>query len=142
MSIKSLYFEYKRRQRIRNPEKHDHCSYMLTGIMGADWWISHGFERELVEGRCNIDFGNRALKIAIEGDGRAYHTQPMDVIADANRDKFLQGRGWYVMRFPYEKLRDKPAKVRQDILAAYEDFKPVSKAQREATLKMMKRSGF
>ena len=112
MKPPAIYNEWQRRRRIKNPDKLDYCAYMLTGIMGAEWWIANGFEREVKVGRCSIDFGNRALKIGIEGDGERYH---MDVLKDEARDKFLRSRGWYIVRFRYPRLKNRPAEVRKEL---------------------------
>lgn len=139
--LMSLFYEYKRRRRIKNPEKYDHCSYLLIGIMGAEWWIEHGFVREYPVGRYNIDFAHPKFKVAIEGDGRNYHTDPMDVLHDETRDKALRHQGWYVQRFRYEELKNKPAKVRALILETYESFAPPTAKQIKATKRVMRRSG-
>lgn len=136
----SLKNEYQRRQRIRHPKDRDHCAYLLLGIMGGDWWISSGFIREYPEDRCLIDLANPELRIAIEGDGRAYHSEPMDVLHDERRDQFLRSRGWYVMRFTYEQLQ-RPERVRAKILSTMANFGAETPEHAKITKRQMKRSG-
>src|SRR5579875_2149015 len=138
MSFSSLYHEWQRRQRIKNPEKRDHCAYMLIGIMGPEWWIENGWIREYPVGRCLIDFAQPDLKIAIEGDGEAYH---MDVLRDERRDSFLRSHGGYVLRFRYNKLHNHPAEVRKTILETYAAFTPNKPKIIKVNRSTMRRSG-
>lgn len=144
MDLKRFYYEYKRRQRIKNPEIHDYCSYLLIGIMGPEWWIEHGFVRECpVPGlRIHTDFGHPSLKIAIEGDGRRWHNEPMDVLRDQRRDEALRGRGWYVIRFRYDELKYRGPRVRSRILELYKGFAGPTPEEIEITKRIMARSGF
>ena len=97
---------------------YDHGSYLLTGIMGAEWWIEHGFEREVREGRCMTDFGHPVYKIDFEADGKKWH----DVLKDERRDNFMRSRGWFVVRFSYNRMVTHPDQVRKRILEVYDGF--------------------
>jgi very-short-patch-repair endonuclease len=142
MSLSSLLREYQRIQRIKNPQKKDYCSYLLIGIMGPEWWVEHGFEREYRVGKFAIDLANPELKIAIEGDGRRWHADPLDVVRDQARDEYLRRRGWCVARFWYDELKYRGPKVRARILTIYEGFAPLTEAQVTATKRMMRKNGF
>lgn len=52
--------------------------------------------------RYNLDFvvkTPQGLNIAIECDGLQYHAKPSTYIHDRKRDRYLQNKGFYVMRF-------------------------------------------
>ncbi|ADC48972.1 hypothetical protein BpOF4_04540 [Alkalihalophilus pseudofirmus OF4] len=38
-------------------------------------------------------------KLAIEADGKAFHSSPQQKARDKRRDAFLRNNGWRVMRF-------------------------------------------
>jgi len=52
---------------------------------------------QLPVGRFFVDFGHPKAKVAIECDGKQWHT---DKQKDADRDAVLQKMGWTVYRFP------------------------------------------
>jgi len=47
-----------------------------------------------------IDVALPDLRIAIEVDGRDYHTKPQQVDDDKRRDRHLMLRGWLTIRYP------------------------------------------
>jgi very-short-patch-repair endonuclease len=136
MAYPLILAEYYRRKRLRHPEP---TVIMLVSIMGADWWIRHGFYREYRVGRWYIDLANPKVKMAIEGDGEQYH---MDIVREEERDESLKRRGWRVLHFRYDMLRDHPDEVKARILSAWESLRPPTKAEREAIEAQMRRSGF
>jgi very-short-patch-repair endonuclease len=47
----------------------------------------------------SLDLALPALKIAIEADGKAYHSSPKQKAHDRKRDAFLKSHGWQTLRF-------------------------------------------
>lgn len=70
------------------------------------------FKREVRIGRYFADFANDVGRV-IEIDGDPYH---MDVVADLEREGYLQERGQKIMRIPASRLWKNPARVRRDVL--------------------------
>ncbi|WP_337020097.1 endonuclease domain-containing protein [Oceanobacillus massiliensis] len=65
-------------------------------------------------GKYRIDLAFPNHMIAIECDGKAYHSTPKQKAHDRKKDKFLQERGWTVLRFSGSKIhRDLPDVVRR-----------------------------
>lgn len=50
-------------------------------------------------GKYRIDLALPAYKIAIECDGRAYHSTPEQRAHDRRKDAYLRKHGWKVLRF-------------------------------------------
>ncbi|WP_145523302.1 endonuclease domain-containing protein [Virgibacillus sp. SK37] len=65
-------------------------------------------------GKYRIDLAFPKQLIAIECDGKAYHSTPKQKAHDRRKDKFLRDRGWIVLRFSGNKIhRDLPDVVRR-----------------------------
>ncbi|MFB4472135.1 endonuclease domain-containing protein [Oceanobacillus caeni] len=65
-------------------------------------------------GKYRIDLAFPKQLIAIECDGKAYHSTPKQKAHDSRKDKFLRDRGWIVLRFSGNKIhRDLPDVVRR-----------------------------
>ncbi len=72
--------------------------------------------------RYNIDFvvkTPQGLNIAIECDGLQYHAKPSTYIKDRKRDRYLQDKGFYVMRFSSIEIYDEIDNVLVEIDKAY-----------------------
>lgn len=50
-------------------------------------------------GRYRVDFALESFKIAIEIDGYEYHSSQQQIERDYERENFLKGQGWEVVRF-------------------------------------------
>lgn len=50
-------------------------------------------------GRYRIDIAFETAKLAIEADGKAYHSSPTAKARDRRRNAFLKSHGWKVLRF-------------------------------------------
>lgn len=50
-------------------------------------------------GRYRLDLAIPSKMIAIEADGKAYHSTPNQKEHDRKRDQYLRSKGWTVMRF-------------------------------------------
>lgn len=64
-----------------------------------------------------IDFADPELKIAIEVDGRAFHSDRRSFERDRERQNMLVIRGWIVLRFTWERLVNDPEGVVAEIRA-------------------------
>jgi very-short-patch-repair endonuclease len=65
-----------------------------------------------------IDFADPHLKIAIEVDGRAFHSDREAFERDRERQNMLMVRGWIVLRFTWERLVNDPEGVLAEVAAA------------------------
>lgn len=50
-------------------------------------------------GRYRIDLAVPSKKIAIEADGKDFHSTPKQKAHDRKRDRYLRSKGWSVLRF-------------------------------------------
>ena len=64
-----------------------------------------------------IDFADPELKIAIEVDGRAFHSDRRSFERDRERQNMLVTRGWIVLRFTWERLVNDPEGVLAEVAA-------------------------
>lgn len=65
-----------------------------------------------------IDFAHVGLRIAIEVDGRAFHSDRRSFERDRWRQNALVVDGWLVLRFTWEQITQRPEEVIAIILAA------------------------
>lgn len=85
-----------------------------TGPWVANYPLSDGAGRVLAE----IDFAHLGLRIAIEVDGRAFHSDRRTFEHDRWRQNILTVGGWLVLRFTWEQITERPDEVIAVILAA------------------------
>lgn len=65
-------------------------------------------------GKYFIDLAFPHQMVAIECDGKAYHSSPKQKAHDRKKDKYLKDRGWTVLRFSGSKIhRDLPSVIRK-----------------------------
>lgn len=76
--------------------------------------------REMQHGRFNIDLAIPADMIAIEADGRYWHSLPKQMAADARKDAALAAAGWTVLRFGEDQINDDVASCVAAVLEALE----------------------
>ncbi|MGE7219655.1 endonuclease domain-containing protein [Priestia koreensis] len=65
---------------------------------------NHQITTQYPVGKYRLDMAIPHLKIAIECDGKAYHTSPDQRAHDKKRDRYLRSRGWKVLRFSGSKI--------------------------------------
>lgn len=63
---------------------------------------------QVQEGPYRIDIALRGAKIAIECDGKAYHSSPSQKAHDRKKDAYLRTQGWKVLRFPGSRIYKDP----------------------------------
>jgi len=61
-----------------------------------------------------IDFALEDLRIAIEVDGRAFHSDRRSFERDRERQNLLSLDGWLILRFTWEQITERP----QEVIAA------------------------
>ncbi len=71
--------------------------------LGDDEWIGR------------VDFLFRSARIVVEVDGAEFHDGLLDRGRDEQRDARLTAAGWYVLRFRWADVVDRPAAVAQSI---------------------------
>ena len=64
-----------------------------------------------------LDFAFPKLKMGIECDGAVWHSNPVQLQHDRERDSQLAMRGWTVLRFDDKTIEDKPDAVRNVIVS-------------------------
>jgi BirA family biotin operon repressor/biotin-[acetyl-CoA-carboxylase] ligase len=70
------------------------------------------FTRQLIIGPYVVDLACRRARLAIELDG----SQHLDSAADASRTRYLEARGWRVLRFWNREVTENPEGVAEAII--------------------------
>lgn len=65
-----------------------------------------------------IDFAHEGLRIAIEVDGRAFHSDRRSFERDRERQNWISLNGWLVLRFTWEQITERPDEVIAAVCAA------------------------
>ncbi len=78
----------------------------LAGLQPEVQWVVRVRGREY-----RLDLAYPAVRLAIEVDGRAYHSDPADFRRDRQRQNDLVLAGWTVLRFTADDIRFQPARV-------------------------------
>lgn len=75
-------------------------------------------------GKYFIDIAIPKYRIAIETDGRAYHSSYQQKAHDRRKDQFLESHGWTVLRFTGAQVNGKLKWVLAQIHKAVETYRP------------------
>ena len=62
-----------------------------------------------------VDFAYPELQLAIELDGRAWHTRERDFARDRERDRAAQLAGWRVLRYTWDEVTRRPRQVAAEL---------------------------
>lgn len=91
----------------------------LLARSGTGPWVANHPVRD-DSGRviAEIDFAHEGLRIAVEVDGRAHHSDRRAFERDRIRQNLLVVRGWLVLRFTWEQITQRPEEVLAAIDAA------------------------
>lgn len=76
-------------------------------------------ETQVQCGRYRIDVALPDYNVAIEADGKKYHSSKEAKARDRTKDRYLKKKGWTVMRFTGKRI--------------YQDIRGITKEIREAT---------
>jgi very-short-patch-repair endonuclease len=98
-------------------EAEQRMAALLTRV-GGTWVPNHTIHDEQGRVLAEIDFAHLELKIAIEVDGRAFHSDRRSFERDRERQNMLVLRGWVVLRFTWERLVHGPDGVIAEVAAA------------------------
>lgn len=90
---------------------------LLTGAPGH-WIANYPILGEHGQVLAEIDFADPLLKIAIEVDGRAFHSDRQSFERDRERQNMLVVLGWVVLRFTWERIVNDPEGVLAEIATA------------------------
>lgn len=100
---------------------HSHGEREMKALLkraGLQGWVAN--HQLHVNGRlfAELDFALLGLKICIEVDGRAFHSDDKAFQRDRDRQNQLIGLGWLVLRFTWEQITKTPDRVITQIQAA------------------------
>ena len=65
-----------------------------------------------------VDFAWPHLRVIVELDGRRWHSVTRAQVNDRRRDRIANGHGWFVLRFGWQELTERP----EDVLAELGSF--------------------
>lgn len=82
------------------------------------WVPNHPLRDAAGRVMAEIDFAHVELRIAIEVDGRAFHSDRVSFERDRQRQNALTVGGWLVLRFTWEQITERPDEVIAVIRAA------------------------
>ncbi len=94
--LEARFIELVRRHGLAEPERQ-------VDLGDDDGWIGR------------VDFLFRRAHVIVEVDGAAFHDGLTDRNHDAARDERLTRAGWFVLRFRWSDVVDRPAAVAQSI---------------------------
>ena len=84
----------------------------------GNWIANYAVRDEHGRVLAEIDFADPHLMIAVEVDGRAFHSDRRSFERDRKRQNMLTLRGWTVLRFTWERIVSDPAGVMAEVTAA------------------------
>lgn len=98
-----VFSKKERAIRSRDSTTESPLERMLAAALDA-----HGvaYVREYRISNIHVDFAFPERKLAVECDGHRYHASRDDKTRDAKRDAFLKRRGWRVLRFTGDDIRN------------------------------------
>ena len=91
---------------------------LLKRTKSGTWIANHPLRDGLGDLVAEIDFAEKSLRIAIEVDGRAFHSDRRSFEHDRRRQNLLVLDGWLVLRFTWEQITRDPGGVVACIRAA------------------------
>ncbi|AND39586.1 endonuclease domain-containing protein [Cytobacillus oceanisediminis] len=88
------------------------CQSPIERIL-YDALVSQGYvvRTQVPCGRYSIDLAIPTLKLAIECDGKAFHSSPAQKAHDRRKNAFLRKNGWHVLRFSGRQINQELSKV-------------------------------
>ena len=85
---------------------------------GGHWVANYAVRDDTGRILAEIDFADPHLKIAIEVDGRAFHSDGRSFERDRQRQNMISLKGWLILRFTWERLVNDPEGVIAEVAAA------------------------
>lgn len=99
-------------------EAEQRMAVLLTGARVGSWRANVPLRDEYGNVVAELDFADVDLRIAIEVDGRAFHSDRHSFERDRRRQNLLVLDGWLVLRFTWEQITLDPEGVIATIRAA------------------------
>jgi hypothetical protein len=99
-------------------EAEQRMARLLRSSATGPWVPNHPVRDTAGRVVAEIDFAHVGLRIAIEVDGRAFHSDRLSFERDRWRQNALTVGGWLVLRFTWEQLTERPEEVIAIICAA------------------------
>lgn len=90
----------------------------LLKRVGGNWIANYAVRDDSDRIQAEIDFADLELKIAIEIDGRAFHSDGRSFERDRARQNMISLKGWLILRFTWERLVNDPEGVMAEVAAA------------------------
>ena len=87
---------------------------LLKRSATGTWTSNHAIRDDSGRIVAEIDFAHEGLRIAIEVDGRAHHSDRLAFERDRERQNHLVLQGWLILRFTWEQITQRP----QEVIAA------------------------
>ena len=91
---------------------------LLSRLDAKGWLANYPVVDDHGKVLAEIDFANPGLKVAIEVDGRAFHSDRHSFERDRERQNLLVIRGWIVLRFTWERIVNDPEGVMAEVASA------------------------
>ena len=95
----------------------------LLSRTSGNWVPNYVVQDEHGRVLAEIDFADPQLKVAIEVDGRAFHSDRRSFERDRERQNLLVIRGWVVLRFTWERIVSDQEGVVAEVSAARDSRK-------------------
>jgi very-short-patch-repair endonuclease len=96
----------------------EHRMAALLKRVGGNWIANYAVRDDNGRIQAEIDFAHLELKIAIEVDGRAFHSDGRAFERDRERQNMISLKGWLILRFTWERLVHDPEGVIAEVAAA------------------------
>nr|WP_144922397.1 DUF559 domain-containing protein [Paenibacillus bovis] len=90
----------------------DYCeSYIERRLYKALQYRGYYVRTQVRCGKYRIDIALPAYRLAIECDGKAYHSSPEQKAHDRRKNAYLRRNGWRVLRFSGRQINGELSKV-------------------------------
>jgi hypothetical protein len=90
----------------------------LLSRTGGRWIANYALRDDSGRILAEIDFADPLLKIAIEVDGRAFHSDGRSFERDRERQNVISLKGWLILRFTWERLVNDAEAVIAEVASA------------------------
>ena len=99
-----VFFFFDRKRKVTNVVPMDYERMKLESPIERRLYDTLKFRGEVIRtqvpcGKYRIDLTLPAYRLAIECDGKAYHSSPEQKAHDQRKNRYLKKHGWKVLRF-------------------------------------------
>lgn len=92
----------------------------LALALGSRSMCAGLLETQCRVGPYRIDIAFPHIRLAVECDGKDFHTTPAQIVRDQKRDKYLSDLGWMILRFTGSRIHRDLYGCVDDVTRAYE----------------------